>query len=122
MASAAANIIDMNRLNPVTWITPEILMPSAESIAKPESRHATVRAIADNTPGARGSEVNSNLLPPHRIGMRTDVRGSLTLASPRFGTIIAKIIPATMTSSGARAWYSSRERIMALPPKHSLRV
>ena len=122
MASAAVNIIDMNRLNPVTWITPEMLMPSADSIAKPESRHATARAIADNTPGARGSEVKSNLLPPHRMGIRTDVRGSLTLASPRFGTIIAKMIPATMTSSGARAWDSSRERIMALPPEHSLHV
>ena len=103
MANAAVNTIVIKRLNPVTWITPEMLIPSADSMAKPESRHAIARAIADNTPGARGSEVNSNLLPPHRMGTRTDVKGSLTLASPRFGTIIARIIPATITSSGARA-------------------
>ena len=103
IVSAAVNTIDMNRLNPVTWITPEILMPSADSIAEPESRQAIAREVDANTPGARGSEVNSNLLPPHKMGTRTDVRGILTLASPRFGTIIAKMMPATMISSGARA-------------------
>ena len=56
------------------------------------------RAIAF---GMRGSRVRSNLVPPKRMGTRRLVRGSLILASPKFGIRIMASRPASIIISGS---------------------
>ena len=119
IARAAVKTIDMNRPKLVISITPEISVPLADSISVRESMQATVSAVAESTPGALGSEVNSNLVPPHRIGTFTEVSGSLILASPKFGTRIASKIPDRITSSGANLMRSAVDIVMGMPPVRS---
>ena len=83
---------------------------------------ATARDAVEIIPGALGSEVISNRVPPHRIGNLKLVSGILAFASPRFGTRIANSIPTIIAISGAMAAASDEDSIMERPPACSLHV